>query len=175
MSTVFGPVRQLGYVVPDLGAALDHWVGHWGLGPFHVVDELVLEDFELDGMPTRPVTLSIALANSGTVQIELIQQLDDAPSLFQRFLARTGGGLQHWATWPGDYDATLEAAAGRGLVVGQSGRTARGRFAYLSDPLLPDTAVEIAESSTERMRSFGLIADSADGWDGTDPIRRGLP
>lgn len=175
MSTIFGPMRQLGYVVPDLGEALDHWAGHWGVGPFHVVDELVLEDFELDGMPARPVTLSIALANSGAVQIELIQQLDDAPSLFRRFLDRTGGGLQHWATWPDDYDTTLEAATSRGLVVGQSGRTARGRFAYLRDPLLPDTAVEIAESSAERTRSFGLIAASADGWDGADPIRRGLP
>ena len=175
MSTVFGPMRQLGYVVPDLGAALDHWVNHWGVGPFHVVDELVLEDFELDGAPSSPVTLSIALANSGVTQIELIQQLDDAPSLFGRFLERTGGGLQHWATWPDDYDAVLEAATERGLVVGQSGRTARGRFAYLSDPLVPDTAVEIAEASAERSRSFGLIAQAADGWDGTDPIRRGLP
>lgn len=175
MSTVFGPLRQLGFVVPDIHAALDNWVGRLGVGPFHLVDELVLEDFELDGVLARPVTLSIALANSGTVQIELIQQLDDAPSMFRRFLDRTGGGLQHWATWPDDYDATLEAATSRGLVVGQSGRTARGRFAYLSDPVVPDTAVEIAESSAERTRSFGLIAASADDWDGTDPVRLGLP
>lgn len=168
-------MRQLGHVVPDLRTAIDHWVGRWGVGPFHVVDELVLEDFELDGVPARPVTLSIALANSGTVQIELIQQMDDAPSMFRRFIDRTGGGLQHWATWPDDYDVTLEAAVGRGLVVGQSGRTARGRFAYLSDPLVPDTAVEIAESSVERTRSFGLIAASADDWDGTTPVRLGLP
>lgn len=175
MSLVFGPMRQLGIVVPDLGVAIDHWVGRWGVGPFHVVDELVLEDFELDGVPSRPVTLSVALANSGAMQVELVQQLDDAPSMFRRFLDRTGGGQQHWATWPDDYDATLEAATCRGLVVGQSGRTARGRFAYLSDPQVPDTAVEIAEVSAERSRSFGLIAAAADGWDGTDPIRRGLP
>lgn len=175
MSTVFGPLRQLGFVVPDIHAALDNWVGRLGVGPFHLVDELVLEDFELDGVPSRPVTLTIAVANSGAVQIELIQQLDDAPSMFQRFLDRTSGGLQHWATWPDDYDRRIESALGRGLVVGQSGRTSRGRFVYLYDPATPDIAVEMAESSPERTRSFGLIASAAEGWDGADPIRRGLP
>ena len=175
MSRLFGPMRQLGYVVADVRVAVDHWVDRLGVGPFFVVDELVLEDFELDGVAGEPVTLSIALANSGSMQIELIQQLDDTPSMFRTFLDRTGGGLQHWASWPDDYDAMLQAARAHGLAVKQSGRTARGRFAYMSDPRVPDTAVEIAEGSTERARSFGLVAEAAVGWDGTDPIRSGLP
>ena len=41
--------------------------------------------------------MSIALANSGDLQIELIQQVNDAPSMYKEFLDAGHEGLQHVA------------------------------------------------------------------------------
>jgi len=50
------------------------------------------------GKPS-PVDVSIALANSGALQIELIQQRNDAPSMYRDFLNAGHEGLQHLAYW----------------------------------------------------------------------------
>lgn len=176
MSQVFGPMRQLGFVVPDIQEAMQLWVEQLGVGPFYYVDQFTLDGFEYDGSPQQPASLAMALANSGDVQIELIQPLDDTPSMFREFLShRPDGGLQHWATWPSDYDARFREAVSRGMVVGQAGHTSRGRFVYFRDPLAPGTAVEMAEESPERVRVYGLVAAAAADWDGADPIRLGMP
>jgi hypothetical protein len=52
--------------------------------------------------------LSVTLANSGDVQIELIQQRCQTPSMYREFLAAGREGLQHWSSWPEDYEACLE-------------------------------------------------------------------
>ena len=33
MSRIFGPIRQNGYVVRDINAALEHWTSVVGMGP----------------------------------------------------------------------------------------------------------------------------------------------
>jgi hypothetical protein len=40
------------------------------------------------------------MANSGDMQIELIQQRCGTPSMYRDFLQSSGEGLQHWAAWP---------------------------------------------------------------------------
>ena len=37
MTPRFGPVMQLGFVVPDLDRAMAHWTGNVGVGPFYVM------------------------------------------------------------------------------------------------------------------------------------------
>src|SRR3954469_6497065 len=34
MSRLFGPLRQMGYVVPDVEAAMRHWIEVCGVGPW---------------------------------------------------------------------------------------------------------------------------------------------
>lgn len=51
---------------------------------------------------------SIALANSGPLQIELIQQRNDAPSMYRDFLAEGHEGLQYVAYWTEDFDRDFE-------------------------------------------------------------------
>jgi hypothetical protein len=172
VSRTFGAVRQLGYVVPDLDAALDVWTRQHGVGPFFVTREMVLTGFVYDGVARPPARLAMALGNSGDLQIELIQPLDDTPSMFTDFLQeRPEGGLQHWASWPRDYDDRLAAALDAGLVVGQAGDSPRGRFVYLRDPLGRHTGVEMAELTEARAVVYAAVAEAARGWDGSDPVR----
>ena len=66
--------------------------------------------------------MSIALANSGDLQIELIQQRNDAPSMYQDFLAAHGEGLQHMSYWSTDYQALYDRAIAAGFEVGHEGQ-----------------------------------------------------
>ena len=45
------------------------------------------------------MTMSLAMANSGEMQVELIHQLDDTPSIFTEFLASNGPGYHQLAYW----------------------------------------------------------------------------
>ncbi len=172
MSRIFGNVRQNGYVVRDVEAAMRHWTEVLGVGPFFYFERVPIEDFRYRGEPS-PLEVSIALANSGALQIELIQQRNDAPSMYRDFLEAGREGLQHVAYWSEDFDADLARFEKAGHSVGQSGRIGEsGRFVYLDTEAHPGTVVEVSEISGPKGRFFAHIAEQAQSWDGTDPIRR---
>jgi Glyoxalase/Bleomycin resistance protein/Dioxygenase superfamily len=94
MSRLLGPIMHNGYVVRDIAAAMQHWIEVWGVGPWFYIEHLPVTDFQYNGQPS-PVELSIALANSGLLLVELIQQRNDAPSMYRDFLNAGHEGLQH--------------------------------------------------------------------------------
>ena len=65
MSRIFGPVRQNGYVVRDIEAALKHWTEVMGVGPFWYFERVPLERFCYRG-EASPIEVSIALAKCRT-------------------------------------------------------------------------------------------------------------
>jgi hypothetical protein len=85
MSRLFGNVIQNGCVVRDIATAMRHWIEVLGVGPWFYIEHLPVPDFQYKGQPS-PVDISRALANSGALQIELIQQCNDTPSLYLDFL-----------------------------------------------------------------------------------------
>ena len=172
MSRVFGAVRQNGYVVRDIEAAMDHWTRVLGVGPFFYFPRVPIEQPMYRGKPTA-LDVSIALANSGPLQIELIQQRNDSPSLYRDFLDAGHEGLQHVAYWTTTMDADLARLAAAGYEVAQSGAIgADGRFVYYATEQHPGTVVELSEISGRKGKFFEHIAETARTWDGTDPIRR---
>src|SRR5690242_7800 len=99
MSRIFGQIRQMGFVVRDLEAAMKYWIEVMGVGPFYVFDRIPAQNCFYRGRPFIP-NVSVAFSQSGPMNIELVQQLDDTPTVFQEFLARGRDGLQHLAFWP---------------------------------------------------------------------------
>ena len=173
MSRIFGPIRQNGYVVRDVEAAMKHWTEALGVGPFFYFERVPIEDFRYRGEPS-PIEVSIALANSGPLQIELIQQRNDAPSMYRDFLEAGHEGLQHVAYWTRDFNADLERALADGYRIGHSGQVGGpdGRFVYFDTESHPGTVVELSEISGSKGRFFEHIAETAHTWDGSDPIHR---
>jgi catechol 2,3-dioxygenase-like lactoylglutathione lyase family enzyme len=172
MSRIFGEPRQNGYVVRDLEAALRHWTQVLGVGPFFYFEHVPIEDFRYYGAPS-PIDVSIALANSGALQIELIQPRNDAPSMYRDFLAAGREGLQHLAWWTESFDADLARLEARGYRVAQSGAIGPdGRFVYLETELHPGTVVELSQVSGPKGRFFAHVAEAARSWDGREPVRR---
>ena len=172
MSRIFGPVRQNGYVVSDIEAAMIHWTEVLGVGPFFYFERVPIENFRYRGVPS-PLEVSIALTNSGPLQIELIQQRNDAPSMYRDFSQAGHEGLQHVAYWTEQMDATLERIDTAGYAIGQSGEIGEnGRFVYLLTEAHPGSVVEVSEINGPKGRFFDHIAEAASGWDGSNPVHR---
>ena len=172
MSRIFGEIRQNGYVVHDIVAAMKHWTEVLGVGPFFYLEKPPIEEFRYRGEPSD-LDVSIALSNSGPLQIELIQQRNDAPSMYRDFLSAGREGLQHVAYWTDDFDADFERVRKLGYEVGQSGQVAgpRGRFVYFATEAHPGTVIELSEVSGPKGKVFKMIAETARTWDGSDPVR----
>jgi len=175
MSRLFGSLRQMGYVVRDIQGAMKHWVDVCGVGPWFYAERLPLTGFRYRGTAYNDIHASVALANSGDVQLELIQQRNDVPSLYRDFLAAGHEGMQHWSSWPVNYDEIYQRALATGYTVGQEGDSPRGRFVYFRNEGHPGTVIEMAHATPTRMRIFNAIRSAAVGWDGDDPVRRQWP
>jgi Glyoxalase/Bleomycin resistance protein/Dioxygenase superfamily len=175
MSRIFGDIMQNGYVVRDIEAAMRHWIEVLGVGPWFYIERLPVPDFTYKGQPS-PVDVSLALANSGPLQVELIQQRNDAPSLYRDFLNAGHEGLQHIGYGTHHFAADLQRLLAAGYAIGQAGTVAgRGPFVYLLTESHPGTVVELLDMSSGRDRVFARIAEAARNWDGKDPIRTTLP
>ena len=172
MSRHFGAVTQNGYVVRDIRAAIDHWINVMGVGPWYYIERVKTDYFRHRGKDSAP-ELSIALANSGDLQIELIQQRNNAPSMYLEFLHAGHEGLQHMSYWTKDYQALYDRALNLGYKVGQEGQIGgeQGRFAYFDTQAHPGTVIEISDISGSKGRFFDRIREAAANWDGTNPIR----
>ena len=173
MNRGFGTVRQNGYVVRDIEAAMKHWTEVLAVGPFFYLERAPIEAFHYRGEPSD-LQVSIALAGWGPLQIELIQQRNEAPSMYRDFLAAGHEGLQHVACWTEHFDEDLARLIGLGHQIGQSGQAGGpdGRFVYFATEAHPGTVVELSEISGAKGRVFEHIAETARTWDGSDPVRR---
>lgn len=171
MITGYGPIRQLGYVVHDIERAMTAWADKLRIGPWFYNVRLPLDTYRFRGVAYDGMDMSYALANSGDMQIELIQQRCDTPSLYREFIDRHGEGLQHICVWPDDYDAVHARAVANGLVPAQEGSVASIRFAYFEDAVHGGTSLEMSEMLPMRKAGIERIKAAADGWDGTDPVR----
>lgn len=171
MSRYFGEIRQLGYVVRDIEQAMQYWSNTLGVGPWYYNPKVPIVNYQYDGRGYEPHN-SVALANSGFVQVELIQVRNDVPSMYRDFLRAGHTGLQHVAYWTEDYDADLRRLQAQGFRVKMGGEVGRqGRFVYFDTGLHPGTVIELSEVAGPKGRLFDLIRDSARDWDGKDPVR----
>jgi hypothetical protein len=172
MSRIFGEIRQNGYVVRDIEAAMKHWTEVLGVGPFFYMPHLPSDTFEYRGTACAP-DMSIALANSGDLQIELIQQHCDTPTMYKDFLDAGREGLQHVSSWEADLDAVVERLVGAGHRIAQRGTLQQGviKFVYFDTELHPGTVFEISNLAGDLAYIPQMVADAAREWDGSEPIR----
>jgi hypothetical protein len=163
---------QLGFVVPDLERAMRHWLDKVGIGPFFVLEHVKFAQVLHRGQPTD-IDMSVALAQWGEVQVELIQQFNEAPSIYTDFAGRKQGGLQHVGVMTDSVADDLVRLKALGIEPVQQGHTGTGiRFAYVNTDDHPGGMIELIESGPAIVGFFKLVRDAAQGWDGSDPIRR---
>lgn len=171
MSKFFGEIRQLGYVVKDIEAAMDYWSSTLGVGPWYYNPKVPIENYQYLGEGYEPHN-SVALANSGFVQVELIQCRNDVPSMYRDFLQAGHTGLQHVAYWTENYDDDLARLTEQGFKAVMSGEVGyRGRFVYFDTEYHPGAVIELSEVAGPKGKLFDLIRAESQQWDGRNPVR----
>jgi catechol 2,3-dioxygenase-like lactoylglutathione lyase family enzyme len=176
MSRFFGEIRQVAYLVPDIEAAMRYWSESLGVGPWFYNERVPIRNFFHRGQRYEPHN-SVALANAGGLQIELLQTRNNVPSMYREFREAGLQGVQHFAYWTEAFDADLERARAAGLVVCMGGEVGEnGRFVYFEEPRRhpgwhPGSVVELSEVAGPKGRMFRMIREAAAHWDGRDPVR----
>lgn len=169
---LFGPIVQNAYVVRDLEAAVMHWSSKVGIGPFYALEHIAFGKVLFRGQPLT-LDMSVAIAQWGELQIELIQQHDASPCIYSEFAQRHGEGLQHVGVMTASLDEHLERLRPLGIEPVQWGATATGmRFAYINTDALPGGMIELIETGPAVEAFFAMVRRSANNWDGTRPLRR---
>jgi hypothetical protein len=171
MSSLYGPIRQLGYVVKDLEASAIYWANVLGVGPFFRIDNIVYKGLKYkNGL--IDIDVSVALAYSGDLQIELVQQNNSVSSIYSDFMEKHGEGLQHIAVWPNEFDKNIDMiqqAGGELLMEGEAGGGTR--FAYFGGLVHAGAVLEVVTQTSGAMKLYKMMKDASENWDGTMPVR----
>lgn len=169
MSYSKNAVIEVCYVTRDMDATLKYWIDVMGAGPFFVGDMALADNQYLRGEPCTQ-SICVAFGFSGDMLIELVQPLDDRPSLFKEVLDDNGPGYHH-IMLRADYDegvATLSdyELAAHGELPGGA------RYAMFDAREETGGFIEIMEMLPMIKNQFANMEQAARDWDGsTDPIR----
>lgn len=168
-----GPhLMQAAFMVDDVEAAAKAWIAATGIGPFFMVPHIELAEASYRGAPSEGIDFSVALAQSGGMQIELIQQHCDRPSAYRDTIAKGQTGFHHFCIYTDDYDACRQRYVDQGHAVAIDGKFGMMRFCYVDTSATLGCMIEIVEQDDVETDAFTRIAQAAADWDGvTDPIR----
>jgi len=143
------PVEQVGIVVKDVEQAVEYYSAVFGWGPFSI-SEFEIKGCLLRGKPSD-CRLKLAMAQSGQVEIELIQVLE-GETPHSEFLREKGEGLHHLRFSVDDLDGILAAWAKEGIepVWYHSMPEIGVSWAYLNTDRIGGTMVELIEMKEVR-------------------------
>ncbi len=166
----FGPVLQLAWVVRDLDEAMRRWIEQQGAGPFYVMRHCPVTNVRYRGAPGT-VDMDVAIAQSGGVQVELIQQHDDRPSCYRDMYRQGQEGFHHICYLVDDLPAALAHFGRLGQSPAIEGDFGNVKFAYVDTRPGIGCMTELVGRHPDIEAFFAMIAEAARGWDGRDPIR----
>jgi hypothetical protein len=129
-----------------------------GVGPWFYNPKVPIKNYTYNGERYEPHN-SVALANSGFVQVELIQTRNDVPSMYRDFLQAGRTGLQHVAYWTDTTTPTWRACRA-GLQARDERRGRRARPLHLlRHRVPPGTVIELSEVAGPKGKMFDLIRE----------------
>lgn len=166
----FGPVMQNAFVVDDVQAAIEHWARVMHVGPFFVFERVPFKEVWYRGRPADDIDLTVAIAYWGEVQIELIRQRNDVPSIYTDFRTRHRTGLQHMGVMSADLSRDLARLKAQGIEPVQHGTAAGMRFAYVSTDHHAGGMIELIEATPKTVAFFERMRLAARDWNGRDVI-----
>jgi methylmalonyl-CoA/ethylmalonyl-CoA epimerase len=164
-----GPIMQLAFVPDDFDAALAHWTKTMGAGPFFWVEHAILENKKFEGQPSD-VDFGLALGYWGDMQIELIKQHNDAPSIYHTQPYCGHGGIHHVCLLTDNIEtarAKTEAAGGKIAFTADAGDGA----VFYAHTGGAEGMVEVLQMGAGMQDFFDMIKAASIGWDGSDPLR----
>jgi len=160
---------QVGFVVDDLADMATRWAKTFRVGPFHLMP--VLEQVMTYRGEEHTVKYRSAVAQAGPVQIELIKQLNDAPSVFREWSREGTAAFHQLATLTHDYEAKKAHYQALGYEVVSENLTSRTRMCFIDTLADFGFYTEVALSTPAFLANLGKISQACAEWDGTEAIR----
>lgn len=158
-------INQVAYVVEDLEEAARAHSALFGSGPFFHFEPITMENVMYRGQKA-PLTTKCAYGAFGDLQIELIQDMSDGPSVYQD----KGYGFHHFSIWVDDYEATLEEFKQLGFEPAMFMESNEGLRVCYVDCL--DAWGHFVEFHRPLPDLVDMCKALAKDWDGSDPYRK---
>ena len=166
-----GTIMQIAYVPKDFDATLKYWIETMGVGPFYRLDHVALESVKYKGKASN-IDFSMMLGYWGDIQIELIKQHNDAPSIYKSWRDEGREGLHHICILVDDMVNARAVCAASGAVVMQEAIVpGGGEVIYVDAGGEPGGLIEILKPPEAIIGAFVFMKEQARNWDGSDPIR----
>ncbi len=170
MPLVKHEVMQYAYVVKDIEAACRRWTELVGAGPFYLSLHHQSESVTYRGRPSD-MDVSYAFGYCGPAHIQLVQQHNDAPSVYRDMYHGGGEGLHHIAYLIPDWEAEKARYEAAGYPSLQE-LVSAARVAYVDTRPAIGCFTELYEDNLQVRLRFAHWQASHEYWDGeTDPIR----
>lgn len=164
---IFDGIMQFAYLVPDLQQAMEDYTERLGIGPWFVTERFSPPEMRYRGEPTNP-DVAIAMTYSGGMNIELIQQRDQTPSVYLELLATRGYGFHHWGVTTENFERDLQAYLDRGDEAAFTITLGGGnRLAYIDTTAYLPGMIELIEVTEGVRTAFSNMHRIAREWDGT--------
>jgi len=167
-----GGIAQTAFVVEDLRAAIGRFVADMGAGPFFVLDNFVVPGQIYRGAESR-ADITLAMGFAGHMMIELIQPLDDHPSVYRETIGLRGYGFHHFGIACADVDAASRDYQARGYAEAfRAAVPTGGEVVYLDNGTGAQVGfLELLPVTPGMDETFTRFWQASLGWDGSDPVR----
>lgn len=167
-----GGIAQTAFVVADLQQEIHRWVADAKAGPFFVLPAFLVPGQTYRGQESR-ADITLAMGFAGHMLIELIQPLDDHPSVYKETIEKRGYGFHHFGIACADVDASSREYQARGYHEAfRASVPTGGEVVYLDNGQGTDWGfLELLPVTPGMDETFTRFWRASQGWDGTDPIR----
>jgi hypothetical protein len=164
-------IIQIAYVVRDIRQSIAYWLDLLDVGPWYLQERWAPGEAEYQGERSK-AEVAAALSFSGHTQIELIQPLDDHPSVYREVIETKGYGFHHVARGSVNYARDVHGYIQKGYPLAFQARVPTGSLVGYIDTrdVLPGYT-ELIEQTQANDRFFTNIYKAALDWDGSEPIR----
>jgi len=164
-------IIQTAYVVQDIQKAIREWAAKLRVGPWFLLEHFTGEDAQYRGKPSG-VDVNIAMSFAGHMMIELIQQLNDAPSVYRDIVDKRGYGFHHWGVASTDFYRDVERYRGWGCELAFYARVpSGGRVGYMDTTAHLPGMTELIELGAAFDPIFGRMYSATINWDGKELVR----
>ena len=164
-------VMQTAFIVEDIHKEMERFTRLMGVGPWFLRERGRFSVQTYRGEPTD-VELAIAMGFCGSMNYELIQQLNDAPSVYMDVVKQRGYGLHHFGYVVEDYAAGCQEYAGQGFdLVYEAEVTGGARVGYFDTLSVLPAMIAVIQMTPHSEANFTRFQQASVGWDGSDPVR----
>jgi hypothetical protein len=173
----FGPrdnsIIQIAYTVADIEEGMRRYTELLHVGPWFLIGPFVPPKGRYRGATTK-AQFSLALGYTDQLMVELIQQHDESPSVFQETLkARGAHGFHHWAVGARDFEKTTAHYRSLGYQEAFSDTAPEPlgcRVIYFDTGRDLPGMLEVIEINAATEEAFHRICQAAQEWNGKDHI-----